>query len=68
MKQNAEVNKLCRGKSDDQKKVIKYLYGGCLTFGKMTDSEYDQLVLSVMNGFNLKKKALDKIGLDEEEL
>ncbi len=68
IKQNAEVNQLCRGKSEDQKKVIKYLYGGCLTFGKLTDSDYDQLVLSVMNGLNLKKKALDKIGLDEDEL
>lgn len=68
LKSNAEVNQLCKGKSEEQKKVIKYLHGGCLCFGKITDAEYDQLVVRVMNGLNLKQKALNKIGLDEDEL
>ena len=28
--QNADVNKRCKGKSEQQKQVIKYLYGGCM--------------------------------------
>lgn len=66
--QNAEVNRLCKGKTEEQKKVIKYRHGGCLCFGKMTDAEYDQLVIKTMEGLNLKRKALNKIGLDEDEL
>lgn len=68
IKQNAEVNKLCKGKTEEQKKVIKYLHGGLFCFGKMIDQEYDQLVMSVMNRLDLKQKALNKIGLDEDEL
>ena len=68
LSQNAEVNKRCKGKSEQQKQVIKYLYGGCMTFGKMTDSDYDSLVASIRNSLNLKQKALNKIGLDEDQL
>lgn len=66
--QNADVNKRCKGKSEQQKQVIKYLYGGCMTFGKMTDANYDSMVASVRDGLNLKQKALNKIGLDEDQL
>lgn len=68
IKANIEVNKLCKGKTEDQKKVIKYRYGGLLVFGKMTDQEYDQHVQKVVRELNLKQRALNKIGIDEEQL
>lgn len=68
LNQNADINKRCKGKSEQQKQVIKYLYGGCMTFGKMTDSDYDRMVASVRDSLNLKQKALNKIGLDEDQL
>jgi hypothetical protein len=68
LKQNADVNNRCKGKNDQQKQVIKYLYGGFMTFGKMSDNEYDRLVAKVRDGLNLKQRALEKIGIDEDEL
>lgn len=62
--------RLLRGKTDEQKRVIKYfLETGCLSsFTIMKDEEYDQVVLSKLNSLNLRKKALEKIGLDEDQL
>ena len=68
LSQNADVNRRCKGKNEQQKQVIKYLYGGCMTFGKMTDADYDSMVASVRDSLNLKQKALNKIGLDEDQL
>lgn len=68
LKANMEVNKLCKGKNEDQKKVIRYRYGGLFVFGKMTDAEYDQHVQDVMKKLNIRQKALNKIGLDEDQL
>lgn len=68
LRQNADVNRRCKGKNEQQKQVIKYLYGGCMTFGKMTDADYDSMVASVRDSLNLKQKALNKIGLDEDQL
>lgn len=66
--QNLAVMKLCKGKTEDQKKVIKYLYGGFLVFGKINDQQYDELVLQTVKNLNLDKKALDKCGIDEDQI
>lgn len=68
LKANMAVNKLCKGKTEDQKKVIRYRFGGLFVFGKMSDAEYDQHVQRVISGLNLKQRALNKIGLDEDQL
>lgn len=68
LKANMAVNKLCKGKNEDQKKVIKYRFGGIFVFGKMTDADYDQHVQNVMKNLNIRQKALNKIGLDEDQL
>lgn len=61
---------LMKGKTAEQKKVIKYfLDSGCLAaLTGMKDDVYDQMVLNTLNGLNLKKKAIGKIGLDEDEI
>ena len=61
---------LLRGKTPEQKKVIKYfLDTGCLAeLTRMKDEEYEQMVMSKLNSLNLKQKALGKIGLDEDQV
>ena len=63
-----EVRELCRGKSFEQEKVIKYFCReGCMA-NIMTDDEYSSMVCRKRDSLNLRQKALDKIGLDEEEV
>ncbi len=55
-------------RNDEQKKVIRYfLNDGCLS-KHISDAEYEELLLNAISKFDFKKKALDKIGLDESEL
>ena len=68
LKTNMEISKLCKGKTEDQKKVIKYRHGGVFVLGKMTDADYDQHVQNVIAKLNTKQRALNKIGLDEDQL
>jgi len=62
------VRKLCEGKTGDQKKVINYfLREGCLT-GKISDDEYIKMVHAKRDSMNFRQKAIDKVGLDEDEI
>lgn len=62
--------KLMKGKTAEQKQVIKYFQdSGCLAaLSGMKDDAYDQMVQSTLNGLNLRNKALGKIGLDEDQV
>lgn len=59
----------CRGKSAEQVKVIEYFckQEGCLS-KNMSDDEYSQMVIKKRDSLNLCQKALNKIGLDEDEV
>lgn len=62
------VRKLTQGKTDEQTKTIEYFCKeGCMT-RTITDDEYLDMVRRKRDSMNFKKKALDKIGLDEEEV
>lgn len=62
------VRKLTHGKTDEQTKTIEYFCKeGCMT-RTITDDEYLDMVRRKRDSMNFKKKALDKIGLDEEEV
>lgn len=62
------VRAVCQGKTPDQVKTIEYFCKeGCMT-KTITDEEYLQMVRAKRDAMNFKKKALDKIGLDEEEV
>ena len=63
------IKQACMGKTEEQKKVIKYFckQEGCLS-KNMTDDEYMQLVFRKRDSMNFRAKALSKIGLDEEEV
>lgn len=63
------VRKLCAGKTSEQQEVIKYFCSqGCLSGKPMGDDEYLQLVQKKKKTLNLRQKALNKIGLDEDEV
>ncbi|WP_296333202.1 hypothetical protein [uncultured Treponema sp.] len=65
----ADLWKVLKGRTADQQKVIKYFwgYGGCLS-KCISDSEYDLMVQKIATGTDWKQRALNKIGLDEDQL
>ena len=67
--------RVIQGKSEEQRQVISYFFGKPKTAGGcgssavyMTDEEYMQIVRQHRDALNLKQKAINKIGLDEDEL
>jgi hypothetical protein len=69
----AILDELQKNRTENQQKALRYFLvdnTGCLGFLKetVTDQEYDALLQSMLDSFNSKQKALNKIGLDESEL
>ena len=63
-----EVKNRCKGRSSDQRNVIRYFcVDGCFKV-IMSDQAYDALVQSYSTKQNFRQKAIDKIGLDESEI
>lgn len=68
---NSDMMEKLKGRTPEQAKVIRYFFdfgGGCLGPKNISDSEYDEMVQKVAKGTNWKQKAMNKIGLDEEQL
>lgn len=64
----AWVKELCKGKTDEQKKVIRYFVReGCLA-NTMKDADYDAMVRQKATSFDFKQKALDKHGIDIDQV
>lgn len=59
-----------KGRTDEQAAVIRYFCNDpkCLSKQPISDAEYDEMVLAVLRSNDYKKKALDKIGLDEDQV
>lgn len=67
----AQKAQLKRGKSADQKLAIDYLIPKTGIIGMLTnkkDEDFDAVLKTLVDGFGSYKRALDKIGLDEDEL
>lgn len=64
------VKERIKGRTQEQAAVIRYFCNepSCLSKKPITDEQYDQLVLEQIRKFDFKKKALDKIGLDEDQV
>lgn len=64
-----DIKRLCKGRTAEQQQVIKYFLGGngCLSRG-LTDEQYEAMVMAKAKSMDFKKKALDKIGLDESQV
>lgn len=68
MSDPSEVKIRYKNRNDEQKNVIRYFaIDGCLS-KTISDAQYDELVNATISKEDFKKKALDKIGLDESEL
>lgn len=64
------VKNRIKGRNADQQAVIRYFANdpSCLSKKPISDAEYDQMVTNVLQSTNFKQKALNKIGLDEDQL
>lgn len=64
------VKNRIKGRNEDQKAVIRYFCNdpACLSKKPISDEEYDAMVLAVLNSNDYKQKALNKIGLDEDQI
>lgn len=64
------VKNRIKGRTDEQAAVIRYFCSDpkCLSKQPISDAEYDEMVLAVLRSNDYKKKALDKIGLDEDQV
>ena len=65
----AEVKKMCKGRSNDQQQVIHYFLDerGCFKKG-IPDADFDANKTRQINALNLKQKALNKLGIDEDQV
>ena len=66
---NPALAEACKGKTQEQKKVIEYFCKeeGCMS-KNMTDDAYLAQVRAKRDSLNLKQKAIAKTGLDEDEI
>lgn len=64
------VKERIKGRSDNQKAVIRYFCNddACLSKKPISDQEYDEMVREVLRSNDYRKKALSKIGLDEDQV
>ncbi len=64
-----DIKRLCKGRTDEQQKTIKYFLGtgGCLS-KSISDEEYEAAVQAKAKSIDFKQKGLNKIGLDESQV
>lgn len=64
------VKNRIKGRTADQAAAIRYFCNesACLSKKPISDSEYDAMVQAVLYSNDYKKKALNKIGLDEDQV
>ncbi|MBO4639063.1 MAG: hypothetical protein J5710_04840 [Treponema sp.] len=63
------ITKLCKGRTKDQQEVIHYFCEerGCMNKG-ISDEQFDENKTKQINALNLKQKALNKLGIDEDQV
>jgi hypothetical protein len=65
---SSAVKKLYKGRTKEQKDVIRYfLVDGCLA-KTISDAEYDAMLRRKVDNLKLRERAINKIGLDESEI
>lgn len=64
-----EIKKRCKGRNADQQQIIHYFLDdrGCLNKG-IPDSDFDANKERQINALNLKQKAMNKLGIDEDQV
>ena len=65
----SEIRELKKGRTPEQKKCVSYICYETGCFGaKVKDEEYDQLVAQKIQSTDWRRKALNKIGVDESQV
>ena len=64
------VQERIKGRNADQQAAIRYLHNedACLCKKPISDKEYEMLVAKILSANDFRKKALNKIGLDEDQV
>lgn len=64
-----EIKKRCKGRTEDQQQVIHYFCDerGCLSKG-IPDYDFDKNKAKQISALNLKQKAFNKLGIDEDQV
>ena len=64
------VKNRIKGRNDEQKAVIRYFCNepACLSKKPISDEEYEEIVRNFLSSNDFQKKALNKIGLDEDQV
>jgi hypothetical protein len=65
----AEFKERAKGRTSEQKQALRYFMveNGCLK-KTVKDEEYDAIVSGYLSRLNTKEKAINKIGLDEDQI
>ena len=65
-----ELDLLLKNRTPDQQAALRYFYQmkGCIFGHLLTDQEYEQMVMKIVNSTDWKKKALAKIGMEEADV
>lgn len=64
-----DLDSMLKGRTPEQQAVIKYFMGdgGCMS-KVMADSEYDEKVAAKVASLDIKQRALNQLGLDEDQV
>lgn len=64
------VKNRIKNRNADQQAVIRYFCNepSCLSKKPISDEEYEQMVINYLNSNDFKKKAMNKIGVDEDQV
>ena len=68
---NPSVKNRLKGRTEEQQKAILYFFGGtggCLGTKPCADDEYDSLVRATLESIATKEQALDKLGVDMDQV
>lgn len=64
-----ELDELGEGRSPEQRQVILYFRGtGCCLKKAMTDAEYEAMVMKKVQELNIRERAVNKLGIDEDQV
>ena len=64
------VKNRIKGRNDEQQAVIRYFCNepACLSKEPISDKEYEKMVRNYLSSNDFKKKAMNKIGVDEDQV
>lgn len=62
------LKEAAKGRNAEQKQALRYFFNSGMFQKKVSDAQYDEMIQAKVKSTDFKKKALNKIGLDESEV